>query len=441
MTKTKEDVLRIISDSDVHYIRLNFTDILGRLKGIAITNSEIERVLERGQGFDGSSVEGFVRIEESDLIAVPDLKTFRVIPWEIGGEKTAMMFCDIQNPDGTPYEGDPRWVLRKILDRINKQGRIFYIGPELEYFYFNDDSEAEALDKSGYFDYSSSDIGTQVRKQTSAALEQMGIPVECSHHEVAPSQQEIDLRYQEALVMADFVQIYKFVVKEVAMQNDIFASFMPKPILGENGSGMHTHMSIFEGEKNLFFDRSAPYHLSDFARDFLSGILKHINELTLVLNQWINSYKRLVAGYEAPVYISWGTRNRSSLVRVPVFKSGYEKSTRIELRSPDPACNPYLAFSLMLAAGLAGVENKYPLANPVEENIFTMSEEKRNSSKIGSLPDSLENAIRAMENSDLCRQTLGDHIFDTLIANKRVEWDAYRINVTDYEIDKYLPFL
>lgn len=441
MTKTKEDILRIISEANVHYIRLNFTDILGRLKGMAITNSEIERILERGQGFDGSSIEGFVRIEESDLVAVPDLRTFRIIPWEIGGEKTAIMFCDIQKPDGKPYEGDPRWVFQRVLDKIAKKGWTSYLGPELEYFYFNEENGTEIIDQGGYFDYSSADLGTQLRKKTSAALELMGIPVECSHHEVAPSQQEIDLRYQEALIMADFVQIYKFVVKEVAMQGEVFASFMPKPIFGENGSGMHVHMSIFEGETNLFYDKDAPYHLSSFARHFTAGILKHIEEMTLVLNQWVNSYKRLVVGYEAPVYISWGTRNRSSLVRIPMFKAGHEKATRMELRSPDPACNPYLAFALMLAAGLSGIENEYPLSNPVEENIFTMTDKKRASLDIDSLPDSLENAIRAMEGSELVRETLGDHTYYSLLANKKVEWDEYRTKVTDHEIEKYLPFL
>jgi len=441
VTKSKEDILRIISDSDVHYVRLNFTDILGRLKGIAITNSEVESILKRGQGFDGSSIEGFVRIEESDLIAVPDLRTFRIMPWDFGGEKTAMMFCDIQNPDGTPYEGDPRWVLRRMLQKLDKKKRTFYLGPELEYFYFNSENDTEILDNTGYFDYGPADIGTQLRKQTSAALESMGIPVECSHHEVAPSQHEIDLKYREALVMADFVQIYKYVVKEVAMQSDVHASFMPKPIFGENGSGMHVHMSIFEDDKNLFYDAKDPYHLSKYARHFTAGILKHIQEMTLILNQWINSYKRLVVGYEAPVYLSWGTRNRSSLIRVPMFKSGYAESTRIELRSPDPACNPYLAFAVMLAAGLAGVENKYELPDPIEQNIFTMTKKERKALKIGALPDSLENAIRAMNDSPLLREALGDHIFDTLIANKKVEWDGYRVSVTNYELDKYLSFL
>jgi glutamine synthetase len=441
MSKTKEDILRQIDDAGVHYIRLNFTDILGRLKGMSITRSEIERVLDQGQAFDGSSIEGFVRIEESDLMAIPDLRTFRIIPWDIGGERTAMMFCDIQNPDGTPYAGDPRWVLRRMLEKLAKKGLAAYLGPELEYFYFKDETTPQILDRGGYFDYGSFDLGTQIRKKTTTALELMGIPVECSHHEVAPSQQEIDLKYQEALIMADFSQIYKFVVKEVAAENEVYSSFMPKPIFSENGSGMHVHMSLFKGENNLFYSKEDPYQLSEMARHFTGGLLTHISEITLVLNQWVNSYKRLVVGYEAPVYISWGRRNRSSLIRVPMFKAGHEKSTRVELRSPDPACNPYLAFAVILASGLAGMEKKYPLPEPIEENIFAMSQEKRAKLKIDSLPDSLENAIKETEKSKLVKETLGDHIFDQLIANKKVEWDEYRMVVSDYEINKYLPFL
>ncbi len=441
MTKTKEDVLRVIDDADVHYIRLYFTDILGRLKGMSITRSEIETVLERGQGFDGSSIEGFVRIEESDLMAIPDLRTFRIIPWEIGGERTAMMFCDIQMPDGSSYTGDPRWALKRQLEKIAQKGWTAYLGPEIEYFYFKDESMPQIIDQCGYFDYGSFDLATQVMKKTVTALELIGIPVECSHHEVAPSQQEIDLKYQEALIMADFAQIYKFVVKEVAAENEIYASFMPKPIFGENGSGMHTHMSLFKDDVNLFYKKNDPYQISDMARYFMAGVLTHIREITLVLNQWVNSYKRLVVGYEAPVYISWGRRNRSSLIRVPMFKAGHEKSTRIELRSPDPACNPYLAFALMLAAGMTGIEKKYNLPEPIEENIFTMTKDKRKELNITALPDSLENAIKETEKSKLVRDTLGDHIFEQLIANKKVEWDNYRIAVTKYEIDTYLPFL
>ncbi len=441
MTKTKEDVLRIIDEAQVSNIRLNFTDILGRLKGIAVSRSELEGILENGQGFDGSSIEGFVRIEESDLIAIPDLRTFRIIPWDIGGVKTALMFCDIETPDGKPYEGDPRYVLKRQLDKAEKKGWTFYVGPELEYFYFADGEKPEIIDQGGYFDYAYGDIGTQVKKMTIMALEQLGIAVEASHHEVAPSQQEIDLKYQKGLVMADFAQIYKFVVREIAADNELHASFMPKPIFGENGNGMHCHMSLFEGDKNLFWNSKDTYGLSDIAKYYVAGILTHIKEITLILNQWVNSYKRLVVGYEAPVYISWGRRNRSSLIRVPMLKKGHEKSTRVELRSPDPGCNPYLAFAVMLAAGMRGIEKKYELPDPIEENIFAMDDNKRSENNIDSLPDSLENAITLAEKSKFLKDTLGDHIFKMLIANKKVEWDEYRQEVTDYEIRKYFPIL
>jgi glutamine synthetase len=441
MTKTKEDVLAKIDEAGVKYIRLWFTDILGRLKGMSITRSEIEEVLDMGQGFDGSSVEGFVRIEESDLMAIPDLRSFRVIPWEIAGERVASIFCDIQNPDGTPYHGDPRNVLRRALTKAEKLGYTFYCGPEIEYFYFHNSSTPEPIDKAGYFDYGTIDKGTRVRKKTVHALEKLGVTVECSHHEVAPSQHEIDLKYQEALVMADFTMLYRLVVKEIATENELYATFMPKPIQGENGSGMHTHMSLFKGQTNAFFDPNDEYHLSKTARHFVAGLLTHVREITFVLNQWVNSYKRLVAGFEAPVYISWGRRNRSSLVRIPMYRVGKEKATRIELRSPDPSCNPYLAFALMLAAGLKGIEQKYDLPAPIEENIFDMNSEVRRRNNIQALPDTLENAAILFAESTLARETLGDHIFDSLLANKKVEWDRYRIAVTPYEWEKYLPVL
>ncbi|MDD5425513.1 MAG: type I glutamate--ammonia ligase [candidate division Zixibacteria bacterium] len=441
MTRTKEDILRLIDEAGVRYIRLCFTDILGKIKGMSITRSEIEQVLEEGQGFDGSSIEGFARIDESDLMAIPDPVTFRIIPWEVAGEKVAMMFCDIQSPDGKPYSGDPRWVLKRTLQKINEKGWTFYVGPEIEYFYFENDKEPNILDQTGYFDYGTVDIGTQLRKKTVNALELLDIPVECSHHEVAPSQHEIDLKYQEALVMADFAQVYRFVVKEVALENELYATFMPKPIFDENGSGMHCHMSIFKGEKNLFYSPDGEYQLSKLAKQFIAGILTHIREITLVLNQWVNSYKRLVPGYEAPVYISWGRRNRSSLVRVPMYRVGKEKATRIELRSPDPAANPYLAFSCILAAGLKGIEKNYKLPDPVEVNIFKLSETEKANLNIDTLPDSIESAIRLAEQSELVREVLGDHVFRKLIANKKIEWDHYRTHVSHYEIDKYLTML
>jgi len=441
MAKTKDDILNQIDEAGVRYIRLCFTDVLGQLKGMSITRSEIEDVLDFGQGFDGSSIEGFVRIEESDLMAIPDLKSFRIFPWLIGGEKVAMMFCDITTPHGEPYDRDPRFILRRVLKKIEEKRWTFYCGPEIEYFYFKSDRAPDIVDKGGYFDYGTVDIGTDLRKKTVNALESIGIPVECSHHEVAPSQQEIDLKYQDALVMADFAQLYKLIVKEIAQENGYYATFMPKPLFSENGSGMHTHMSIFENGRNLFFDDKDSYHLSKLARHFMAGLLHHVHETTLVTNQWVNSYKRLVTGYEAPVYISWGRRNRSSLIRVPMYRVGKEKSTRIELRSPDPACNPYLAFALMLAAGLKGVEGKFELPEPIEQNIFDMSPEERERLDIKSLPATLEEAIEATKKSELVREVLGDQLFEKFLANKQVEWDRYRISVTQYEIDNYLPML
>jgi glutamine synthetase len=439
MTKSKEDVLAQIDSAGVKYIRLWFTDILGRLKGMSITRSEIEEVLEMGQGFDGSSIEGFVRIEESDLMAVPDLDSFRVIPWEISGERVASIFCDVYDPNGSPYVGDPRHVLRRMIGRAAEQGYTFYCGPEIEYFYFRNGQSPHPIDQGGYFDYSTIDEGTRVRKKTVNALERLGVAVECSHHEVAPSQHEIDLKYQKALVMADFTMLYRLVVKEIAADNGLYATFMPKPLFGMNGSGMHTHMSLFKGERNAFFDPDDPYQLSPVARYFVAGLLKYVQEITLVLNQWVNSYKRLVVGYEAPVYLSWGRRNRSSLIRVPMYRVGKEKATRVELRSPDPSCNPYLAFALMLGAGLKGIEEKAELPPPVEKNIFEMQLNERNGYE--ALPSSLENAVAVFEKSALARDVLGDHIFESLIANKRVEWDRYRTAVTSYEWEKYLPVL
>ncbi|RKX21650.1 MAG: glutamine synthetase [Candidatus Zixiibacteriota bacterium] len=441
MTKTREDVLRLIDEAGVRYIRLCFTDILGKIKGMTITRPEIEQVLEEGQGFDGSSIEGFARIDESDLMAIPDPLTFRIIPWEISGEKVAMLFCDIQHPDGRPYEGDPRWVLKKTIQKLTDKGWTYYVGPEIEYFYFESSEEPVTLDKSGYFDYGTMDIGTQLRKKTVAALEMMDVAVECSHHEVAPSQHEIDLKYQEALVMADFAQVYRFIVKEVAQENDIYATFMPKPIFAENGSGMHVHQSIFKGDRNLFFDPKGEYNLSKMARQYVAGLLTHVKEITLVLNQWVNSYKRLVPGFEAPAYVSWGRRNRSSLIRVPQYRLGKERATRIELRSPDPAANPYLAFACMLAAGLKGIENDYTLPDPIEQNIFSMNDEEKERLNITLLPNSLENAIRKARESELVRETLGEHVFEKLIENKWIEWDQYRLHVSQYEVDKYLTWL
>jgi glutamine synthetase len=442
MPKTKEEVLAMMDENNVKYVRLWFTDILGQLKGMSITRGEIEHVLEDGQGFDGSSVEGFVRIHESDLVAMPDPQTFRILPWTVNDEKVALLICDVLNPDGTPFAGDPRYALKRTLDAAARKGWKFNCGPEIEYFYFTQKDDPKPVDEGGYFDYSTVSVGTRMRKAAASALEAMGIPVECTHHEVAPSQHEIDLHYQEALAMADSVMFYRLTVKELALREGYYASFMPKPLFGENGSGMHTHQSIFENNRNIFFDPGEnKYHLSPEAKYYIAGIFRHVKEICLVLSQWVNSYKRLVPGYEAPVYICWGTRNRSALVRIPEYKPGKEKATRIELRSPDPACNPYLAFALMLGAGMKGIEQKLELAPPAEMNIFKLSDSERQKMNIDCLPGSLEEAIREFEGSRLAKEILGEHIFNSLLINKKMEWDQYRVHVSNYELEKYLPWL
>ena len=438
---TKDKVLKAVTDDGISVVRLWFTDILGQLRGFAITPRELENALNDGIGFDGSSVEGFARIHESDLMAFPDPGTFKILPPEVGGFRSVVMFCDLKTPEGEPYEGDPRYVLKRNLEKIQQRGYTFFIGPELEYFYFKDDKHTEVLDNAGYFDASAVSQGTLLRKQSIQILEKLGIKVEYSHHEVAPSQHEIDLRYNNALEMADTVLTYRFVVKEIARQNGVYATFMPKPIFGENGSGMHTHQSIFKGERNLFYSPDDGYHLTDFAKSYMAGLLKHIREMTAILNQWVNSYKRLVPGYEAPVYISWGQKNRSALVRVPRYRMGKENSTRIELRSPDPVCNPYLAFSAMLNAGMKGIEGQYELPEPIEENIYEMSPAVRKNLDIGTLPGSLAESIREMQNSELMKETLGDHVFNKFIENKLIEWGRYRSIVSDYELAKYLPVM
>jgi glutamine synthetase len=441
MPKTRSDVLKIVREEKVKIVRLCFTDILGRLKGFALPISELTHALDEGMGFDGSSIEGFVRIYESDLVAMPDPVTFRLLPWSIDDQKTAIMFCDVITPDGKPFPGDPRHILKRCLSKATKLGYTFYIGPELEYFYFRTPEKPELLDQGGYFDLTPLTIGTKLRKKTITLLEGLNIPVEYSHHEVAPSQHEIDLRYQEALVMADMAMLYRLVVKEVAREEGVYATFMPKPVFGINGSGMHCHQSLFKGERNAFFDPRDPYHLSSVAKHYIAGLLKYSREITAVCNQWVNSYKRLVVGYEAPVYISWARRNRSALVRIPMYKPGKEKATRVEFRSPDPATNPYLCFSVMLAAGLKGMEEKVSLHDPVEEDIFEMSEDKRRRLGIRTLPASLYEAILLSEKSELVRETLGDDLFFKFIANKKAEWDEYRMQVTDLELNKYLSML
>ncbi len=439
--KTKEEVMNLVEANNVKFIRLWFTDILGQVKSFAITSEELDTAFDEGMGFDGSSIKGYARIDESDMIAKPDPATFQLIPWRPKEKAVGRMFCDILNPDGTAYEGDPRYALKRNLDRLKEKGLTFYLGPELEFFYFKSSKGTEVLDEGGYFDLTTLDAASDLRRETVLTLEEMGIKVEYSHHEVAPSQHEIDLRYAEALEMADNVMTYRIVVKEIATKYGCYATFMPKPIFGQNGSGMHTHQSLFKGNQNAFYDANDKYYLSDIAKKYIAGLLKHAPEITAFANQWVNSYKRLVPGYEAPVYIAWARRNRSALVRVPLYKPGKEKATRIELRSPDPACNPYLAFAVMLAAGLEGIENNYELPEPVEKDIYHLSDEEKKELGIESLPGNLIQAIDRVEQSTVVRRALGDHIFNNFITSKKIEWNEYRTRVHPYELEKFLPLL
>jgi len=443
ITKNKEWVLEEAKRKGVKFIYLWFTDILGSLKSFAITAEELEGALERGVGFDGSSIEGFARIEESDMIAMPDPSTFCFLPYdsnELG--TTARIFCNILEPDKSFYKSDPRYILKKNLERASNSGYTFYVGPELEYFYFRSpELPPKGLDKGGYFDLIPQDVARNLRKETVLTLEKMGIKVECSHHEVAPSQHEIDLRYTDALTMADNTMTYRLIVKEIALKRDVYATFMPKPIYGENGNGMHINQSLFKGERNAFFNSKNKYHLSDIAKKYIAGLLRHAPEFTLITNQWVNSYKRLVPGYEAPTYLSWALRNRSDLIRVPLYQLGKERATRVELRSPDPACNPYLTFAATLSAGLEGIEKEYESVEPVEGNVYKMSEKERKRKGIGQLPENLWEAIKLAEKSDWLRKTLGDPLFFKFIENKKIEWEKYRSQVTSYELEHYFSIL
>ncbi|MFC1589961.1 glutamine synthetase family protein [Candidatus Omnitrophota bacterium] len=442
---TKKDVLKVAKEKNIKFIRLWFADITGQMKGFAITREELKGALEEGMGFDGSSIKGFARIDESDMIAMPDPTTFKLLPYRPKEEAEAGMICDILNPDGSFYQGDARYVLKKMLDKAGKKKYTFYIGPELEFFIFRNERSTEVLDEGGYFDITTLDAGNEVRREIILTLEKMGVQVEYSHHEVAPSQHEIDFRYTDALTMADNVMLYRMVAKEIAQKHGLYLTFMPKPIYGVNGSGMHTHQSLFaaKGSKkvNVFFDRKDKYYLSKAGKGYVAGILKYSKEITLVCNQWVNSYKRLVPGYEAPVYICWGRRNRSALVRVPMYKPGRENATRIEFRSPDPACNPYLAFACMLGAGLKGIEEGYTLIKPLERDVYHLTYEEMKELKVECLPGSLIEAIEVAENSSVLKETLGEHIFNNLIMSKKFEWDEYRKRVHDYEIKTYLPVL
>ena len=436
------EILDVVNKKGIRFVKLCFVDILGQLKAISISGRELEHALKEGMGLDGSSVEGFARIYESDLILLPDPGTFAQLPSAIEGERSAVMFGDILTPEGEHYPGDTRYVLKRNLEKMRGMGfSSFMVGPELEYFYFRGSKNPETLDDGGYFDSVPLDDAHDLRRETILTLEEMGIPVEYSHHEVAPSQHEIDLRYCDALTMADRVVLYKLIVKAVASKRDLYASFMPKPLNGVNGSGMLVHQSLFTNGRNSFFDKKDQNFLSPTAKHYVAGVLSHVREICAVTNQWVNSYKRLVPGYEAPVYIAWARRNRSALIRIPQMRFGNEKATRIECRFPDPACNPYLAFSAMLAAGLDGVKNKMQLAKPVEADIYEMDSLERKAKKIETLPGSLLEAVEEAESSKLLREALGRHVFEKLIENKRMEWDGYRTQVTDYEVNRYLPIL
>ncbi len=420
--------------------------MLGTLKSVAIAPAELEGAFAEGIGFDGSAIEGFARVHESDMLAKPDPSTFQVLPWRSEERATARMFCDITMPDGSPSWADPRHVLRRALARSADLGFSFYTHPEIEFFLLKEPPPGrgqvpEPVDAAGYFDLTPHGVSQDFRREAITMLERMGISVEFSHHEVAPGQQEIDLRYADALSTADNVLTTRHVVKEVALTQGVYATFMPKPFTAQPGSGMHTHLSLFEGDTNAFYDGNDPLHLSGVARHFIAGLLRHAAEITAVTNQWVNSYKRLWSGGEAPPYVCWGSNNRSAMVRVPLHKPGKSGSTRIEVRSPDSATNPYLAFALLLAAGLKGVEEKYPLAAPAEDDVWALSERERRALGMQPLPESLADAISLMERSELVAETLGEHVFDFFLRNKREEWRAYRAEVTPFEVDRYLPVL
>ena len=430
MSKQEDFVLRTLEERNIRFVRLWFTDVLGFLKSVAIAPAELQSAFSEGIGFDGSAIEGFARITESDMLAKPDPTSFSILPWRTEAPGAARMFCDITMPDGSPSPSDPRNVLRRTLNKAAEMGYTCYTHPEIEFFLFNEKPEIGKapvpVDQGGYFDHTPAVVGHDFRRQAITMLEAMGISVEFSHHEGAPGQQEIDLRYADALSTADNIMTFRHVIKEVALEQGFYASFMPKPFTEHPGSGMHTHVSLFKGEENAFYDPSAEFNLSATGRSFIAGILKHAPEITAITNQWVNSYKRLHGGGEAPAFVNWGPSDRGALVRVPMYKPKKENSTRIEFRSPDSACNPYLAYAVMLAAGLAGVEGQYELTNTSEPD---------------SLPANLDEAIAAMEKSTLVRETLGEHVFEFVLRNKRAEWQDYRRQVSAYELDRYLPVL
>ena len=442
MQQQLDYVLRTVEERGVRFVRLWFTDVLGTLKSFAITPAELETALEEGMTFDGSAIQGYSRVQESDMLALPDPSTFEIVPWRGEDAPVARMFCDIKHLSEEPFEGDPRYVLKRNLERARDKGFTFYTAPEMEFFIFESaDTPPIPIDTAGFFDLTQQDMVSDLRRQTIVTLEAMGIPVEYSFHELGPSQHEIDLRYTDALTMADNVMTFRQVVKQVANELGVYATFMPKPIEGAFGSGMHTQVSLFEGDVNAFHDPGDEFGLSKVGKHFIAGLLVHAREITAVTNQTVNSYKRLIAGYEAPVHVCWARNNESALVRLPSPKKGKESSTRIEFRSPDPACNPYLAFSVMLAAGLKGVEEGYDLPPEATNNIYEMTPEERAAEGIGSLPQSLAEAVTAMEESELVAEALGEHVFDYFIRNKRSEWVDYKSHVTPWELDRYLGSL
>jgi glutamine synthetase len=445
MGKQEDFVLRALEERDVRFVRLWFTDVLGSLKSVAVAPAELEGAFSEGIGFDGSAIEGFARVYEADMLAKPDPSTFQILPWRGEGPSTARMFCDIVMPDGAQSYADPRFVLKRILSKAADQGYTFYTHPEIEFYLFKDrprDGTApEPVDRSGYFDHTSQSVAHDFRREAITMLESMGISVEFSHHEGGPGQQEIDLRYADALTTADNIMTFRVVIKEVALSQEIHASFMPKPFTEFPGSAMHTHLSLFEGDRNAFFEVGADYHLSKTGRAFIAGLLEHAAEITAVTNQWVNSYKRLAGGGEAPSYVCWGHNNRSALVRVPMYKPTKGQSTRVELCSVDSAANPYLAFAVMLAAGMKGIEENYELPAGAEDDVWTLTEAERRSLGIAPLPQNLHDAIGVMERSELVAETLGEHVFDFFLRNKRAEWDEYRQQVTPFERSMMLPIM
>ncbi len=445
MDKQTEFVLRTIEERDIRFVRLWFTDVLGMLKSVAIAPAELEAAFGEGIGFDGSAIQGFARVFESDMLAKPDPSTFQVLPWRGENPGVARMFCDILMPDGSPSFADPRHVLKRSLSRAADLGFTFYTHPEIEFFLFKEAESANGrpipVDEVGYFDHSPHGLGNDFRRQAITMLEAMGISVEFSHHEGAPGQQEIDLRYADALTTADNIMTFRLVVKEVALEQGMRASFMPKPFRDHPGSGMHTHLSLFEGDRNAFYEPGSEYQLSKVGRAFIAGLLVHAPELTAVTNQWVNSYKRLAGGGEAPAYVCWGHNNRSALVRVPMYKPAKGNSTRIEYRALDSAANPYLALAVLLAAGLKGIEEGYELPPGADDDVWALTESERRALGVKKLPESLAQAIEVMESSELIAETLGEHVFDFFLRNKRAEWEDYRREVTPFELERYLPVL